>query len=223
MVRRRRENTGETAATKTTVVLAEAHALVREALGAQLAREPDIEVVGEAGRGREAVDLVAKLAPHVAVVDLTMPQMGGLPATRLITSKHKTRVVVLSVDPRAIYVDEALRSGATGYVLKDASMAELSAAIRSARAGRFYICKRVAGARSVHQPPAAETLTVREEEVVRHVAHGLSSKQIASQLGISPRTAEAHRANAMRKLSARTQMDLVRYAVLHRLLELPAK
>lgn len=222
MVRRRRETKTEPA-TKTTVVLAEAHGLVREAIGAQLALEPDFELVGEAARGREAVDLVARLAPHVAVIDLTMPQMGGLPTTRLITSKHRTKVVVLSADPRAIYVDEALRSGATGYVLKDASMAELTAAIRSARAGRFYICKRVAGARSVPRAPPAGELTVREEEVVRHVAHGLSSKQIAEQLGISPRTAEAHRANAMRKLGARTQMDLVRYAVLHRLLELPTR
>jgi DNA-binding NarL/FixJ family response regulator len=224
VARRRRENTGDgEVAGKTTVVLAEAHGLVREAIGALLSREPDLEVVGEAARGREAVDLVAKLAPHVAVVDLTMPQMGGLPATRLITSKHRTKVVVLSVDPRTIYLDEALRSGATGYVLKDASMAELCAAIRSARAGRFYVCKKLAGVRSVHKPPAASTLTVREEEVVRQVAHGLSSKQIAAQLGISPRTAEAHRANAMRKLDARTQMDLVRYAVLHRLLEFPTK
>jgi two-component system nitrate/nitrite response regulator NarL len=205
------------------VVLAEAHALVREAISASLSREPDLEVVGVAARGREVVDLVARLSPNVAVVDLTMPQMGGLPATRLITSKYRTKVVVLSVDPRAIYVDEALRSGATGFVLKDASMAELTAAIRSANAGRFYVCKRVAGARNVHKVPPAVALTVREEEVVRHVAHGLSSKQIAEQLGISPRTAEAHRANAMRKLNARTQMDLVRYAVLHRLLELPTK
>lgn len=224
MARRRRENTGESEPVgKTTVVLAEAHGLVREAIGALLSREPDIEVVGEAARGREAVDLVAKLAPHVAVIDLTMPQMGGLPATRLITSKHRTKVVVLSVDPRSIYLDEALRSGATGYVLKDASMAELTAAIRSARAGRFYVCKKLTGVRNVHKPPAAGSLTVREEEVVRHVSHGLSSKQIAAHLGISPRTAEAHRANAMRKLDARTQMDLVRYAVLHRLLELPTK
>jgi DNA-binding NarL/FixJ family response regulator len=205
------------------VVLAEAHALVREAIATVLAREPDLEVVGVASRGREAVDLVARLAPDVAVVDLTMPQMGGLPATRLITAKHVTKVVVLSVDPRPIYVDEALRSGATGYVLKDATVAELVAAIRSARAGRFYICKKVAGARNIHKVPVPATLTVREEEVVRHVAYGLSSKQIAAQLGISPRTAEAHRANAMRKLSARTPMDLVRYAVLHRLLELPTK
>ncbi len=221
--RRERENESDPAAPKTTVVLAEAHGLVREAISAVLSREPDIEVVGQAGRGRETVDLVARLAPHVAVVDLTMPQMGGLPATRLITAKHRTKVVVLSADPRPIYVDEALRSGATGFVLKDASMAELAAAIRSARAGRFYICKRITGAGGVHKPPPADTLTIREEEVVRHVAHGLSSKQIAVQLGISPRTAEAHRANAMRKLDARTQMDLVRYAVLHGLLELPTR
>lgn len=196
---------------------------MREALAAALAREPDIEVVGQTGRGREAVDLVAKLAPHVAVVDLSMPLIGGLATTRLITAKHRTRVVVLSTDARSIYLDEALRAGATGFVLKDATLAELTAAIRYASAGIFYICKKVAGARNVHMPPAGATLTVREEQVVRHVAHGLSSKQIAEQLGISPRTAEAHRANAMRKLSARTQMDLVRYAVLHRLLELPTR
>jgi DNA-binding NarL/FixJ family response regulator len=205
------------------VVLAEAHALMREALGALLSREADLEVVGVAARGREVVDLVARLAPNVAVIDLMMPQMGGLPATRLITAKGRTKVIVLSSDPRGIYVDEALRAGATGYVLKDASMAELTAAIRAVHDGRFYVCKRIAGARNVHKQPSATTLTVREEEVVRHVAHGLSSKQIAAQLGISPRTAEAHRANAMRKLSATTHMDLVRYAVLHRLLEFPTK
>jgi DNA-binding NarL/FixJ family response regulator len=223
LARSRRETSSDAPASKTTVVLAETHALVREAIGDCLGREPDIDVVGQAGRGRDAVELVSRLAPHVAVIDLSMPQMGGLPATRLITSKHRTRVVVLSMDPRSIYLDEALRSGATGYVLKDANLAELAEAIRSARAGRFYVCKRLAVARNVRKQPSAVTLTIREEEVVRHVAQGLSSKQIAEQLGISPRTAEAHRANAMRKLGARTQMDLVRYAVLHRLLDFPTR
>ena len=206
----------------TTILLADDHTVVRQGLRALLAAEPDFAVIDEATDGRAALQSVERLRPDVLVVDLMMPGLGGLEVTRQVQQRvPQTRVVVLSMHANDAYVLEALRNGAMGYVLKDAGAAELIEAVREAAQGRRYLCRALSDraiAAYVQQAQAPsldlyETLTTREREVLQLTAEGLSSSEVAAQLSISPRTAETHRANLMRKLGLRTQTDLVRYAL----------
>ncbi len=206
----------------TTILLADDHTVVRQGLRALLAAEPDFAVIDEATDGRAALQSVERLRPDVLVVDLMMPGLGGLEVTRQVHQRvPQTRVVVLSMHATDAYVLEALRNGAMGYVLKDASAGELIEAVREAARGRRYLCRAlsdraIAAYMQQLQAPSLdvyETLTTREREVLQLAAEGLSSPEVAAQLSISPRTAETHRANLMRKLGLRTQTDLVRYAL----------
>ena len=204
----------------TTIVLGDDHRIVLRGLRALLEAEPGFAVIGEAEDGLKVMSLVERLRPDVLVVDLMMPGLGGFDVTRRVAKRlSKTHVVILSMYSSEAHVVEALRSGASAYVLKDASVEELVAAIREAVAGRRYLSAPFSNDRIesyLRRPSGADpygTLTSREREVLHLVAEGLTSGEIAKRLFISPRTAESHRANLMRKLGLRSRTDLVRFAL----------
>lgn len=210
-----------------TIVLAEDHHIVRLGLKALLAQEKDFKCLGEASDGLAAVALVERSRPDVLVLDLTIPQLHGLEVIRRVRAEQPaTHIVVLSVHSEEHYVVEALRHGALGYVLKDCAAASLVEAIRHVAAGRRYLSPAVQerALEAFFQNPSQpgldpyETLTERERLILELAAEGLSNPQIARRLFISPRTAESHRANLMRKLDLHSQTDLVRYAIRTRII-----
>jgi len=208
----------------TTIVLADDHPIVRQGMRGLLELEPGFVVVGEAGDGREAVELVERLQPDVAILDLMMPELNGLEvARRALRLSPRTRVVILSMYSDEPHVLEALRAGAMAYVLKGTSTETLIFALREAMAGRRYLSPPLsdravevylAQIGTAERPTDRyELLTAREREVLELVARGASYAEIADKLTISPRTAETHRTNLMRKLDLRTQADITLYAV----------
>ncbi len=203
-----------------TFMLADDHQIVRQGLRALLQTEPDLKLVGEAADGLEAVRLAERLQPNVLVVDLMMPGLNGMEVTRQVGRKApRTRVVILSMQSNEAYVVEALRAGASAYVLKESGADELVKAIREVMAGRRYlsppISESVLGAYVQKVEGAVldpyHTLTTREREVLQLTAEGHSGGEIAKRLFISARTVESHRANVMRKLGVRNQKELIRY------------
>lgn len=206
---------------KIRVLLAEDHETVRHGLKLLINRQPDMEVIGEAGDGDAAVERVGVLHPNVAVVDISMPQMNGLAATRAIReSAPATAVVALTRYGDDAYVQELLNAGALGYVLKQSPSAELLDAVRAAAAGRRYLDRslaaRVAGTmlRGRGRRSTPSPITERESEVLRLMALGHSNKEIATTLDLSVKTVEVHKANGMRKLGLAGRIDVVRYALL---------
>lgn len=206
----------------TTIVLADDHQIVRQGLRAVLEAEPDLSIVGETGDGLEAVDLVERLQPDVLVVDLMMPGLNGLEVTRQVRKRSRqTYVVILSMHDNEAYVLEGLRNGAAGYVLKESNTTDLVQAIREVTAGRRFLSTPLSErAIEIYMQKAEsttldlyETLTTREREILHLAAEGYSYKEIGARLTISPRTAETHRTNLMRKLGLSTQTDLIRYAL----------
>jgi two-component system, NarL family, response regulator NreC len=203
------------------IVLADDHEVVRKGLRALLEEEPGFEVAGEASDGLEVTALVERLRPDVLVVDLMMPGLGGLDVIRQVRrARPKTRMVVLSMHASEPFVIEALRSGALGYVLKDATTGDLVRAIREAALGHSYLSPPLSDkgldlyskkARSTPDP--FDELTPRERQVLQASAEGRTSRAIAERLGISVRTAETHRSNLRRKLGFHSHAELVRYAV----------
>jgi DNA-binding NarL/FixJ family response regulator len=206
----------------TTILLADDHHVVRHGLRALLSAEQDFRVVGEVPDGLEVANLVERLKPDVLVVDLMMPGLNGLEVTRQVRQRTAhTRVVILSMHANEGYVLEALRNGASAYVLKDSSSADLIHAVREVAAGRRYLSPPLSEHameaylnKAINTPPDPfDTLTTREREVLHLAAQGHTNTEIGTRLSISPRTAEIHRANLMRKLTLRTQTDLIRYAI----------
>jgi DNA-binding NarL/FixJ family response regulator len=205
-----------------TIVLADDHQVVRQGIRALLEKEPGFSVVAETSDGLEVADLVERLKADVLVVDLVMPGLGGLDVAREVARRSpKTRVVILSMHSSDAFVLQALRNGAAAYVLKDASAAELVQAIRQVLAGRRYLSpplsekaieSYVARAKMA-EVDIYETLTTREREVLHLAAESLSNPAIGERLGISPRTAETHRAHVMQKLGLRSKTDLIVYAL----------
>jgi DNA-binding NarL/FixJ family response regulator len=204
------------------IVLADDHPLVRLGMRTLLESEPDFSIVGESGDGLETTRLVERLQPDVLVLDLMMPGLNGLEALRIIRQRSpRTRVVVLSMHSNNAFVAEALKNGATGYVLKGSSEEDPVRAVREAVAGRRFLSAPVterAIEAYIEQSRAAEldpheTLTPREREVLQLAAEGKTSSEIAARLHVSHRTVENHRANLMRKLGLQNQSELVRYAV----------
>jgi DNA-binding NarL/FixJ family response regulator len=209
------------------VVLADDHPVVRRGLRVLLEAEPDIQVAGEAGDGLETLKAVETLQPHILILDLMMPGVGGLEVTRQVAQRSPTtRVIVLSMYASEAYVLEALRNGAKGYVVKDALAGELVRAVREVVAGHRYlgsplseraITAYLERTKSIGEDPLAE-LTTRERETLHLAAEGRSCVEIAACLGISPRTAETHRAHLMQKLGLRNQTEVVRFAIRHGIL-----
>jgi DNA-binding NarL/FixJ family response regulator len=208
---------------KIRVVLAENHEMVREGLRALLQAERQISVVGETGDGLRALRLVSELKPDVLMTELIMPGLNGLEITRQVRRQSLgTRVIICTMYQEERRARAAFENGATGYVLKSDSAADLIKAIRQAKTGQCYLSPSLrdrvspAGLLPIPAGPLTsdKTLTTREREVLQMSAEGRALADIASRLSISPRTAETHRANLMRKLGFRTQTDLIRYAII---------
>ena len=205
------------------VLLVDDHVVVREGLRHVLGAAHGFHVAGEAGTGAEALVLAADLRPDVVLLDLTMPGMSGLDVAAALRERlPEVRVLVLSMHEQDEYVVAAVRGGAHGYVLKDADPGELRAAIRAVHGGAGYFSPAVAGhlgAAVRGELPAdaprdrLERLTPREREVLARVAAGHTNREIATQLGISPRTVESHRESLMKKLSLRSVAELTRFAL----------
>ena len=209
--------------TKVRVLIAEDHQTVREGLKMILGAQPDIEVAGEAGDGHAAVELTKQLMPDIVLMDLSMPKLNGLKATeKLKQACPDVNVLVLTRHTEEGYLLQLLRLGASGYILKQSPSAELLHAIRSIAAGGKYLDPAVAGkifgglqARKLRaESGTQEKLSSRESETLRLIAWGHSNKDIANQLGLSVKTVEVHKANAMKKLGMRSRIDIVRFALL---------
>ncbi len=204
------------------ILLADDHQVVRLGLRALLEAEADFEIVGEASDGLEAKALVERLQPDLLILDLMMPGLNGMEVTRQARQlAPKTKIIILSMQANEAYVLEALRNGASGYVLKQSDMAELVQAIRQVLEGRDYLSpeftQRAIEAYKQKAEAAAQdpydTLTTREREVLQLAAEGHTNPEIAERLFLSPRTVEMHRGNLMRKLGLVNQTELVRYAL----------
>jgi two-component system response regulator NreC len=210
------------------VLLVEDHETVREGLRLLLDSQRDMQVVAEASNGRAAVEYSERLRPQVVVMDLSMPEMNGLAATHAIKKGcPETAVVALTRHDDAAFVEELRKAGASGYVLKQSPSAELLDAVRVAAIGGSYMDAqlRTREAQSTHdhlnRGRRSPTVSEREKQVLRMMAVGHSNKEIAEALGITIKTVEVHKANAMRKLRLRGRIDVVRYAILHGWLQEP--
>jgi DNA-binding NarL/FixJ family response regulator len=195
---------------------------VRQGLQALLGDEPDFQVVGEASDGLEAVQMVERLRPDVLVLDLMMPGLNGLEVVRQVTMCcPKTRVIILSMYTNPGYVLEALNNGAAGYVLKKGSVDQLVQAVRQVMSGRRYLSpplseddvQRLKKETADSHTDPYDLLTSRQRVVLQLIVEGHTNAEIAARLVISPRTVEFHRSNLMRKLGARSQVDLIRIAL----------
>jgi len=200
------------------ILLADDHAVVRQGFKMILAAQPDMEIVGEAGNGREALDLAGQLQPDVIVMDVAMPELNGIEATRRIADlSPRSRVLALSMHKDSVYVREILRAGARGYLLKDSIASDLLAAVRAIARGEGYLSPGVSDAvlndyrRHVTDP--IDLLTSREREVLQMIAEGKTNKEIATVLNLSVYTVDAHRGRIMEKLNVHSVTDLVRFAV----------
>jgi DNA-binding NarL/FixJ family response regulator len=191
------------------VLIADDHGIVRSGLRLLLERQPDIEVVAEAADGAEARELAVRERPDLAILDVKMPKLTGLQATREIKAQApETAVLILSMHDDERYLSEALKAGASGYVVKTQADTDLLAAIRAVQRGEPFPA-----------PAPSGELTPREEEIVKLVAEAHTTKEIAAILHLSEKTVENHRANAMRKLGMRDRVELVRYAIRRGLIE----
>jgi len=216
--------------TKTRIVLADDHAILREGIRALLEDQSDMTVVGEAADGRKAIELARDLSPDIIVMDIGMPLLNGLEATRQI--KHnfpQVAVLVLTMHDNEEYVSHILAAGASGYVLKRAASSELVTAIRAVAAGQSFLSPAVTKlliegymGRQLAAPVMVdpfETLTAREREVLQLVAEGHTNSQIAKLLNISIKTVKAHRSNLMQKLGLHDRGELIKVAIQRGIIE----
>ncbi|HTV47682.1 MAG TPA: response regulator transcription factor [Phycisphaerae bacterium] len=206
------------------ILLVEDHTLVRSGIRSLLDDSPEVKVVGEAGNGREAMELCARLNPDLILMDVEMRELNGIETTRRIIREHpETKVIMLSMYSEPQYVFESLRAGAVGYVLKDAAFNELLSAIRLVKAGRRYLSPpltelvmedyvdRASGKKLSEN--ILDKLSGREREILQLVAEGRSSGQVAALLHISTRTVDAHRFNIMQKLGIHSIAGLTKFAI----------
>jgi DNA-binding NarL/FixJ family response regulator len=209
------------------VLLADDHDIVREGLRRVLEAEPDLAVCAEASNGREVLEQVAKHKPDFVILDISMPQLGGLEALEKIRAEHpQVKVILLSVHGDPPFIQSAVALGADGYLLKHGRAAEVVAAVRAIQRGGNYFSPPVAReiADQLRTPKSKgrdpfSLLSRRERDVLRLIAEGLSAKEVATALDISAKTVEAHRTSLMRKLGLRKATELVRYALRHGLIQ----
>ena len=208
---------------KLRVLLADDHIVMRAGLRALLDRQPNLEVVGECENGRETVELAGSLRPDVVVMDVGMPGLNGIEATKTIVDRHSSpAVVILSMHADESYVMRALKAGARGYLLKDSAAADLIGAIQAVSQGRSFFSPKVSRilaedyVRILKQKGDVDTydlLTSREREILQLLAEGKANKEVATALNISPYTVETHRSHILQKLNLHTPAELVLYAV----------
>jgi DNA-binding NarL/FixJ family response regulator len=209
---------------KIRVLLADDHSLVRQGFRRILEGQPSFIVVGEASNGRQAVEMVAQFHPDVLVMDVTMPELNGIEATRQVARQFpRTRVLALSMQKDGVYVREMLRAGARGYLLKECTETDLVSAIREVAAGKAWLSPDVGGAvledyrKHVSEP--IDLLSTREREVLQGIAEGKTNKELAVRFGLSVYTVEAHRGRIMEKLNLHSGNELVRFAIRHGLVD----
>jgi len=204
------------------IILADDHRIVRNGLRTLLDAEPDMEVIGEAENGRNTIQLARKLMPDVIVMDVTMPDLNGMEATRQIVSEFpQIKIIALSMHHHEQFITGMLKAGASGYLLKDCSMEELNAAVRAAAKGEVFLSPGVANTvlkdylsqLTKSEESIPPILTPRESEVLQLVAEGNTSKEIASCLCISVKTVDTHRRHIMDKLAVSSIAELTKYAI----------
>ncbi|HLA23809.1 MAG TPA: response regulator transcription factor [bacterium] len=214
---------------KTKILIVDDHAIVREGVRMILAKENDLEVVGEAGDGQQALELTERVRPDVVIMDISMPGMGGIEATQTVRARHpEVQVLALTMHEDETYVFQLLRAGAAGYVLKRAAAQDLVQAVRAAAKGEAFLYPSIARKvvedylRRVETGEERERydgLTTREKEILTLIAQGLSNQQIAEKLFISIKTVQTHRAHILEKLGLHDRTELVRYAIRKGLIE----
>jgi DNA-binding NarL/FixJ family response regulator len=204
------------------ILIVDDHAVLREGLRTLLDKEPDLEVIGEAGNGIEAVQKALKLTPDIIIMDLNLPDMNGIAATRkILENRPESKVIALSMESDKRYIIDILGAGAMGYVLKDCFFAELASAIRTVAKGDNYLGPRITEMiiKDYLQrvpdslPLSSSSLTQREREIVQLIAEGKNTKEIAASFGTSVKTIEVHRHNIMKKLDLYSIAELTKYAV----------
>lgn len=204
------------------ILLADDHKIVRDGLRTLIEKEPGMEVIAAAESGVDAVAMAKQFSPDVVIMDISMPDMNGIDATRLILKEAPSlKVIALSMYSDRLFVSGMLEAGASGYLLKDCAFEELVVAVRSVMADRIYLSPKISGVvvdKNTGKPclprsAGSASLTRREREVFRELAEGLSVRDIASKLGISPKTVEAHRRNIMEKLGISSISELIKYAI----------
>lgn len=207
---------------KIRVLLADDHKIVRNGLRTLLESQPDLEVIAEAEDGRTTIQLATKLQPHIVIMDIAMPGLNGIEATReIIGSLPKVKVIALSMHSEKRFVGEMLKAGACGYLLKDCAFEELITAIRAVYHNQTYLSPMIGDLIVNHfirntektEPSAFSRLSKREREVLQLLAEGKATKEIADQLCVSIKTVEAHRSHIMSKLNLRSVAELTKYAI----------
>ena len=212
---------------KINVLIADDHAVVRAGLRALIRANKELELVGEATGGYEALELIEKTKPDVLVLDLSMPDLDGISVTRILKEKgHTTYILILTVHEDEALLREAIKAGASGYIIKHAAEAELISAIQAVKRGDIYVHPKMIRSLLVDKPPAnpkidesADPLTQRELDVLRLIVQGYTNKQVAEELSISIQTVEGHRSNLTEKLGLKSRVELVRYAREHHLID----
>jgi len=209
---------------KTRILLADDHSVVRSGFRMILAAQADMEVVGEVSNGREAVEQATLLQPDVVIMDVTMPELNGIEATRrLFAVAPRARVLALSMHKDSVYVREILRAGASGYLLKDSGEGDLVAAVRAVAKGEGYLSSAVSNAVLTdyrkHVTDPIDLLSSREREVLQMIAEGQTNKEIAGKLNLSVYTVEAHRGRIMEKLNLHSTGELVRFSIRNGLID----
>ena len=202
----------------TKILLADDHTIVRQGLKLIISSHAGLQVIGEAANGREVLELAEKLKPDVILMDVAMPELNGIEATRRLHQiSPRTKVLVLSMHKEAVYVREILKAGARGYILKDAIDSELISAIQSVARGDGYISPAVSGTllsdyrQNITNP--LDLLSSREREVLQLIAEGKTNKEVATRLNLSVYTVDSHRGKIMEKLNLHSTGELVRFAV----------
>jgi two-component system response regulator NreC len=209
---------------KLQILLAEDHETIRDGLKLLVNSQPDMEIVAEADNGRVALQLAQEFLPDVVVMDVSMPELNGLQATKKLKQKcPQVKVLALTRHTDTGYLQQLLQAGASGYVLKQSKSAELLRAIRAVAAGQTYLDPAITekavtqirgGRRAARGASVSAALSEREAEVLRLIAWGYVNKEVATRLSLSVKTVEAHKANGMRKMGMKSRVDIVRYALL---------